>query len=355
MVFAVCTLVVYGFLMDGLRIGIVGTGSIARAMVSAIEGSEFVVLRAAASRSRARAESFLASVPGAQAFDDWTKLVASSDVDAVYIAVPTTLKEPVAMAALSAGKHVIVEKPLVNAASAERLAHAAQERGLALMDGTQFVHHPRTAQIQGAQSELIGPARSLHTVVYFPQDSEQNIRFDPSLEPTGAVGDAAWYCMRAAYEYLRPGAIRDVFAVAEWEAEAVVRVSGILSFDCGATTTFDAGFTAESLGISLDLVGRSGMISMDDFVFDWRDSLPFRHPERRVGYKHRRGMVTEGEPHFIETPSEAPQEVLMFDHLHALIQAEEGSRVAQTQAMIMTQLYVDAIWRALAGVPPLAH
>ena len=49
-------------------------------------------------------------------------------------------------------------------------------------------------------AELIGFPRSLHTMFYFPFSDRENIRFDPTDEPMGAVGDMAWYSMRAVVE-----------------------------------------------------------------------------------------------------------------------------------------------------------
>ncbi|MFL6117728.1 MAG: Gfo/Idh/MocA family protein [Catenulispora sp.] len=58
-------------------------------------------------------------------------LLADPDVDMVYIATPPFLHHPQAMAALAAGKHVIVEKPMaLTVAQADEMIAAARERGL---------------------------------------------------------------------------------------------------------------------------------------------------------------------------------------------------------------------------------
>ena len=62
----------------------------------------------------------------------------------------------------------------------------------------------RTAAFQAAIAEKIGSPRSLHTAFYFPITDRDNIRFDPKQEPMTALGDMAWYSMRAVVEYLRP-------------------------------------------------------------------------------------------------------------------------------------------------------
>src|SRR5690242_12189395 len=66
---------------------------------------------------------------GVENVDDVGGLLRRDDVDAVYIATPPFLHHPQALAALAAGKHVIVEKPLaLSVAQADELVAAARER-----------------------------------------------------------------------------------------------------------------------------------------------------------------------------------------------------------------------------------
>jgi predicted dehydrogenase len=67
-------------------------------------------------------------------FTDWEDLVACDEVDAVSICLPTVFHDPVAVAALKAGKHVLCEKPMaVNADRARAMAAAAAASGRILM------------------------------------------------------------------------------------------------------------------------------------------------------------------------------------------------------------------------------
>lgn len=64
-------------------------------------------------------------------------------IDAVVIATPAGTHYPLARAALLAGKHVLVEKPLTTRAEqAQELVHLAEARGLTLMTGHTFMYHP---------------------------------------------------------------------------------------------------------------------------------------------------------------------------------------------------------------------
>jgi predicted dehydrogenase len=53
-------------------------------------------------------------------------------------------------AAIAAGKHVLVDKPFADQASVSRMVKAAAAKGVAFMDATHFVHHPRAAAIRAA-------------------------------------------------------------------------------------------------------------------------------------------------------------------------------------------------------------
>jgi len=121
---------------------------------------------------------------------------------------------------------VLVDKPFIDHASVLRMTKAAAAKDVVFMDATHFVHHPRTAAIQAALVEKIGTPRSLHTTFYFPFADRNNIRFDMKQEPMTALGDMAWYSMRAVVEYLRPtGRITKAMTVPERDpnTSAIVR------------------------------------------------------------------------------------------------------------------------------------
>jgi predicted dehydrogenase len=80
------------------------------------------------------------------------------DLDAVAIATPVALHYPLAKAALMAGKHVLVEKPITaRADQARELTSLAKERGLTLMVGHTFVYNPAVETVrQIVQSGELG-------------------------------------------------------------------------------------------------------------------------------------------------------------------------------------------------------
>jgi len=326
--------------------GIVGTGIIAGVTANAIEKATNAHLVAVSSRKLKTAENFTFAFKNAAAVQGFEALLGFEGVDGVYVATPTAAKEEIALAAIAAGKHVLVEKPFLDAGSVRRMTEAAALAGVVFMDATHFVHHPRTAAV----AARVSAPRSLHTAFYWPIEDRGNIRFDVSQEPMGVIGDLAWYSMRAVVEYLRPqGRVTRVETVAERDkvTGAVVRASGVIGFEGGEMSTFDAGFTGGTLVQELRLLGEDGAVAMDDFVGDWHDSSAFRNPETAVGYRFKTGMATRKDEVFVETPARTPAYVAMMEDFAEL--AGSGDRVgmaAYASSSVKTQELVDAIWKA---------
>ena len=107
--------------MARVGFGIVGPGFIAGVIADAIANSGNARLTAVSSRRIENARTFTASRQGVAAVQGVDGLLARPDVDAVYVATPTVAKEEIALAALAAGKHVLVDKPFVDRASVLRV------------------------------------------------------------------------------------------------------------------------------------------------------------------------------------------------------------------------------------------
>lgn len=132
---------------DALRIGILGASFIARAaVVHAADKRRDVLVAAVAARSETKAKNFAQKhgIPafhgGATAYAD---LLGRSDVDAVYIGLPTELHLEWTLAALRAGKHVLLEKPSVlNAEEAHQLLEAMRETRRLVFEAAHHRYHP---------------------------------------------------------------------------------------------------------------------------------------------------------------------------------------------------------------------
>ena len=321
-----------------MRWGIVGTGVIANAMADMIRTAEASAIAAVASRRMESAQQFADAhgVPGA--FGDWREMIRSASVDAVYVATPTGLREEICIAAAKAGKHVLGEKPFASLASVERITAACRDQDVAFMDATHFVHHPRTLYIRQHSGELFGTLRSVASAFQFGFADHDNIRFDRELEPMGAIGDAGWYNMRAAVEYLPPGSKLESASAHLQRDPATGAASsgaGVLLFNEGMTSSWHCGFDSGAAVMDLRISGTEGVVNIDDFLI--------QKPDGSADYLYRRDGNDTAET--INIPSLKPCAALMFEDLAAAA-ADPSLREQWMTATERTQALLDAAWAA---------
>lgn len=100
-------------------------------------------------RDPARQKAAAARFPSAETFSDTAEMFARDDIDAVAIATPVHTHYPLALAALEAGKHVFVEKPMTStSAESAHLIEVAEANGLTLMVDHTFLYTGAVQKIQ---------------------------------------------------------------------------------------------------------------------------------------------------------------------------------------------------------------
>src|ERR1044071_9744951 len=117
-----------------LKVGLIGYGywgpNLARNLSEA-DGIQLTTIADARPERRQAAER---RHPGVKTCADDVSLIASTDVDAVVVATPLVTHVPLATAAMNAGKHLLVEKPLAGSRKDPGgLAPLADKRGVCLM------------------------------------------------------------------------------------------------------------------------------------------------------------------------------------------------------------------------------
>jgi predicted dehydrogenase len=321
---------------NALRWGIVGTGGIANSMAPRIQEASGAELAAVSSRRMESAREFADRHGAGRAFDSWQEMIGWDGVDAVYLATPTSVREEIAVAAANAGKHVLGEKPFANLPSLQRITAACRANGVGFMDGTHFVHEPRTAHIKARVQQDIGWPWSVASAFQFGLDDTSNIRLRPDLEPYGAIGDTGWYTMRAAAEYIAAGA--DIASCEAYmrrhpETGACVSGSGVIRFDDGSTTTWNCGFESGAGVQDLRITGNRGVIKLDDFLRSRRD-------DHAGAYEYRTGWNDRGE---VVVPAGARGATLMFEDFAAMV-GDSALLEASIRASERTQGWLDAVW-----------
>lgn len=321
-----------------LRWGIVGTGGIANSMAPMIRQSSKAELVAVSSRKMASARKFANTHNVSKAFDSWADMLEWDGVDAIYVATPTSVREEICVAAANHGKHVLGEKPFANLASLQAITSACRQNSVGFMDGTHFVHHPRTAHIKTNTANLVGWPWSIDSAFQFKLTDKNNIRMNPGLEPYGAIGDAGWYNMRVAVEYSAPGVeIKSVEAFLRRDPEtgAAISGSGVIVFDDGSTNTWNCGFESGAGIMDLRISGTTGVIKLDDF-------LSQRPRDKPADFEYRQDW---NKTELIEVTTTKPEAALMFEDFTTMI-GNPALLEASATASEQTQKLLDAIWNS---------
>ena len=134
----------------GIRVAVVGAGAWGGNHVRAFGRLGPGVLAAVCDPEPKHLAAAAAAVPGIRCTSGLKDLLENGDgVEAVVVSTPSSTHFEVALAALMAGKHVLVEKPLaLIAAQAERLVREAASRHLVLMTGHLLLYHPAVRRMK---------------------------------------------------------------------------------------------------------------------------------------------------------------------------------------------------------------
>ena len=275
-----------------IRWGITGTAQIARKNWKAILNSGEGIVAGVASRDADRSRRFIAECQQAAPFEvppepvaGYEALIASPEIDAVYLPLPTGLRKAWVVRAAEAGKHVLCEKPCgVSATELREMIDACERNGVQFMDGVMFMHSGRLDLVRAVLDDgaSVGSARRVTTSFSFcaPEDFlRQNIRANHRLEPLGCLGDLGWYCLRFALWVAKGKLPREVTGrlLAQTEASSrdgavPIEFSGELVFDPGLSAEFYCSFLAGNQQWA-KVSGSKGYLQVTDFV------LPFQGPE----------------------------------------------------------------------------
>ena len=186
--------------MKKLYIAVMGCAAIAeRSMIPAIKAVPEWNLVAVASRSTEKAKSFAANFD-CEAVVGYENLLNRSDIDAIYMPLPTGLHHEWITKSLRAGKHVLAEKSIAyDYPSAIEMVNIAKANNLVLMEDFMFQYHSQHQFVFDLlQKGEIGDMRVFRANFAFPPMPKNNFRYDNQIGG-GALLDAAGYTVRAVH------------------------------------------------------------------------------------------------------------------------------------------------------------
>jgi len=249
-----------------IRYAVVGLGHIAQVAVlpafgNARRNSRLVAIVSGDPAKREAVQKKY-GVEKACSYEEYDALLASGEIDAVYIALPNHLHRDYAERAARAGVHVLCEKPMaVDEAECEAMAGAAREGGVRLMVAYRL-HFERAnlEAIETARSGRIGEPR-LFTSTFTMRVVPGNIRVRRETGG-GVLYDIGVYCINAARGLFRDEPV-EVGAAAVGRADEVEEhVSAWLRFPNRRLATFTCSFGAAKVS-EYRIVGTKGDLALE--------------------------------------------------------------------------------------------
>jgi predicted dehydrogenase len=272
---------------DKLNWGVMGNATIARVCtIPAIRKSRNGIVRALASRSPEKAAEVRRKNRIDRLYDSYQALIDDPVIEAIYIPLPNHLHPEWTIKALSAGKHVLCEKPLAcNTRQAQEMAAAAAASDRILMEGFMYRFHPRSRKIHRLVAQgAIGTPRLIRSAFCYrmsPQDVSRpdNARLRPEMGG-GALLDVGCYCVSVA-RWLYDSEPSQVQCQACFHPGGVdLHSTGMLKFEEDRLATFEASFIS-GLQQTYTVVGEGGVIELPhDAFIPWEKEARFTLREK---------------------------------------------------------------------------
>lgn len=193
-----------------IRLATIGTSTITRHFARAVDLADGIQIGCVYSRDPDRARALAGELGVSATASDLPQLLTSPDIDAVYIASPNSAHGAQALAAVEAGKHVLVEKPAVtSAAEWSDLVASATRSGVVLLEAIRNEYDPGMTVVRDCLRR-VGAIRRV-SLRYQKRSARYDLvlagervnMFDPAMAG-GALMDLGVYCAHALVALFGP-------------------------------------------------------------------------------------------------------------------------------------------------------
>ncbi len=254
-----------------IRYAVVGLGHISQvallpAMAKAKANSELAAL-VSGDRTKLRQLGRKYRVETLVDYDGFDALMASGDIDAVYIGLPNHLHRQYVIRAARAGVHVLSEKPLgLDARECRDMIRACEDNGVRLMVAYRLHFAPSNLRaIEEIRSGALGQVRIFDSV-FSMQVRAGNIRLDAFRKGGGTLYDIGIYCINAA-RYLFRAEPEQAMAFRANNGQRRFRkademTGGLLRFPGDGLATFVSSFGAADVS-RYEVVGSKGKLILE--------------------------------------------------------------------------------------------
>jgi len=247
-----------------MRVGLVGCGRVGAKRARAFGPR----LAAVADLDPARAEALAAAHPGCAARAEWQAVTGDPGLDLVIVSTTHDALVPVALEAVRAGKHVLVEKPGARrAAELAPLAEAARARGVKVAVGYNHRFHPalrrahHLASVGAVGEPCYVRARYGHGG---RPGYEREWRMDPAVSGGGELLDQGTHLVDLARWFLGPLALRGAhLPTFFWDAPVEDNAFLHLEGEGGRTAWLHASWTEWQNLFSFEVFGTRGVLKVE--------------------------------------------------------------------------------------------
>ncbi|MCW2852664.1 MAG: oxidoreductase [Nocardioides sp.] len=349
-----------------LSIGIIGTGWCGGIRAVACSRSALVgELHLAETDPERRADIDRRTQP-TSVTDDWEQIVGNDDIDAVMVsATPENLHHPMAKAALEAGKHVLLEKPMaLTLDEADELIGLADDRGLKLTIGYSQRFNAKQAMVKREiEAGTLGRVSSILVSRHITRSLGAKISTRTKLSPAAMEAthdlDFAFWCLEPArpvrvYSQNAWGVRADTLGVPDTQYLVVTMDDGTV-VNVGAGMSLPPGYPNQAT-TWIEVLGVDGAIIVDashrDVVVNTVDKgvqFPLSTmPGEYVDHVYAGPMERET-THFLEAV--AYDRPVMVDPHHARMVMEvylAADLSAETHEVVTLPLTPDQVGLALS-------
>jgi UDP-N-acetylglucosamine 3-dehydrogenase len=240
-----------------LAVGVIGCGQMGARHVSVLGRVDTARLVAVADTDAETRHRALGGASAVREFDDWRTMLdeMGDELDAVCVAAPSVMHAEIALAALGAGLHVLVEKPIATTLpDALRMRAAALDAGKKLMVGHVERFNPAVARVKELiVSGRIGRVYRVHSTRVGP--------FPARIRDTGVSIDLASHDIDVMQHVLERD-LEEVYAhggsfVHDTHEDLI---TCLLTFEGGTFGLLDANWLSPEKQREITLLGEGGMI-----------------------------------------------------------------------------------------------
>ncbi|MCL4146692.1 UNVERIFIED_CONTAM: hypothetical protein GTU68_025892 [Idotea baltica] len=178
-----------------LKIGILSTATIGKEhLIPAIQAASNASLTAIASRKLSSAKKLAEQTGAPLSFGSYEEMLASDDIDAVYIPLPTSHHVEWSVKAANAGKHVLCEKPIsLKATDIKKIITARDKNKVLVSEAFMVTYHPQWHKVRDLLAKgTIGKLRHIDASFTYFNTDPKNMRNRPELGG-GALPDIGVY------------------------------------------------------------------------------------------------------------------------------------------------------------------